>query len=372
MNNIEILLSSFCLYTLYKSKNLIYILLNVFVILYVINVIVVFKVLDISFSPSQSKFNSIQLITSSLLVFVIISWFSFGKIKMKFDKLHVKYRSTALDYFKGSIVIMYSIYLIYSKGFRLRGEFLDYAGQRYIYEDYIALIFLVFFISSRASKFLVFSFFVISFSYFIAGERMRMFIYLGTVITYLYSNRLVFVKVGLIFAYCFAEIISLFRSQVDFGLRESGSFVSHFGSVTISSLYLKDFTSILTSIEKIKYFFGIILGNFLPSSLLPAGFNIRGDLSAAYTIPGGGWFPSFILLSSNWLVYVCVSVLVCQIIRYILYKNSLKSQYFLFILLITTPRWFMYSPYLIFRFSLYVLLILYFIKIFKNEQKIYI
>lgn len=369
MTNIDIILAIFCFYTYYKSENLIYIFLNAFVILYLINVIVVFKFLDIPFSPSQSKFGSFELITSSLLAFVMISWFSFGKIKMKIDKLYIKNRSTALDYLKGSIIIIYSIYLFYSKGFRLGGEFLDYAGQRDIYEDYIALVFLIFFISSRASKFLVLSFLTISASYFFAGERMRMFIYIGSVCIYFYSNRLVIIKIGLIFAYLFAEIISLLRSTSDFGLNESGSFVSHFGSVTVSSLYLDNFTSILSTAEKVQYFFGIILGNFLPSSLLPLGFNIRGDLSAAFTIPGGGWFPSYLLLTSNWFVYICFSVILCLFIRRLLNINSLKSQYMLFILLITTPRWFMYSPYLIFRFVLYASLTLYIIKIIKYEPK---
>lgn len=369
MTFVELLLILFSFYTYYKSNNLIYIFVNAFVILYLLNVITVVRIFDLQFSPSQDKFESIELVTLSLLIFLIISWFSIGKIELNFDKLYIKNHDNALDYFKGLLIIFYSIYLIYDKGFRLTGGFLDYVGQRDIYEDYIALIFLIFFISSRASKFLIFSFLIISLSYFLAGERMRMFIYLGTIIIYLYSKRLVLIKFGLIFAYCFAEIISLLRSQTDFASHESGAFVSHFGSVTISSLYLGEFTSILSFTEKLKYFFGIFLGNFLPSSLLPSGFDIRSDLFASYTIPGGGWFTSFLLYSSNWFVYICILILLFQIIKYAIKDNSLKAQYFLFVMLITAPRWFMYSPYLIFRFSIYSLLILFFLKAIRNESK---
>ena len=366
MEVFEIFLILFSSYTYIKTKNLLYVFVNAFVLLYLLNVTIVTQILDLSFSPSQNKFDSINMVTLSLFVFIVIGWFSIGKIEINFDKLTKRKGTNKLDIFKGLIIIFYSIYLIYDKGFRLSGEFIDYAGQRQIYEDYIALIFLMFFISSRASKFLIFSFLIIIFSYFIAGERMRMFIYLGTIIIYLYPHRLVFIKIGLIFAYCFAEVMSLFRSQTEFGVTDNGEFISHFGSVTISSLYLNEFTSTLFFVDKLQYYIGIILGNLLPTFLLPDGFDIRGDLVGAFDIPGGGWFTVFILSVSNWYVFALTILAIFLFIRYMIKHKSLYSDYFILIVIITSPRWFMYSPYLIFRFALYSLIILFFLKTFQK------
>jgi hypothetical protein len=52
-------------------------------------------------------------------------------------------------------------------------------------------------------------------------------------------------------------------------------------------------------------------------------------------------------------------------------RESLFSNYFIFVLLITSPRWFMYSPYLIFRFAIYASIILLFIKSIETINKKY-
>lgn len=368
MAAVEIFLILFSSYTYIKAKNLLFVFVNLFVLLYTFNVIVVTQILELSFSPSQYKFDSINMVTLGLLVFILICWFSIGKIQINFDKLTIKKVSSKLDIVKGLVIIFYSIYLIYDKGFRLSGGFIDYAGQRQIYEDYLTLIFLIFFISSRASKFLILSFLIISFAYLIAGERMRMFIYLGAILIYLYSHRLVFLKIGLILSYFFAELISLLRSQSEFGVTDQNEFISHFGSVTISSLYLNEFTSTLSSVDKFQYYIGIIIGNLLPTSFLPDGFDIRGDLFSSFDIPGGGWFTNFILSVSNWYVFVLTILAIFLFIRYMIKHKSLYSDYFIFIVIITSPRWLMYSPYLIFRFALYSLIILFFLKIIQKTK----
>ncbi|WP_299061917.1 hypothetical protein [uncultured Polaribacter sp.] len=294
----------------------------------------------------------------ALLSFLIISWFSFGNIKLTFNNFKIKKTYSNLDFIKSLVIIFYGLFLIYDKGLRVSGAFVDFRGDRSILEDYIAIIFLVFFISSRASKFLIVAFAIISISYLMAGERMRMFIYGGTIFVYLYRNKLFLLKLGLPIAYIFAEIISVFRSSTSFGVRDSGYFVSHFGSVTVSSLYLDEFTSVLPFTEKIQYYFGIIIGNFIPSSTIPKGFDIRGDLLGKFEIPGGGWFTSFILSTSNWYIYILTIIMICLLLRHMMNKKSLVTNYMIFFIIITSPRWFMYSPYLIFRFSIYAVLLL--------------
>ena len=120
------------------------------------------------------------------------------------------------------IIIGYALFLLYQKGFRLNGDFVEFVGQRAIYEDYVQLIFIMFFISSRASKPLILAFTTIALTYFLAGERMRMFIYAGTVALYLYNHRIRLIKIFIPLSYAFAEIISIFRSATSFGNRSWG------------------------------------------------------------------------------------------------------------------------------------------------------
>jgi hypothetical protein len=362
MNISSFLLVFLSIYFIVRSNNLIFIFCSTFVFLYGVNVLVLNYYLDIPFSPSQGKFDSLDNITLSLLLFLVISWFIFGRIKIDFESFVIKKTTSRLDLFKGSIVIFYGLFLFIQKGFRLGGEFMDSAGDRSILEDYIALLFVIFFLSSRASKFLIFSFVFISISYFVAGERLRMFIYIGSVVVYLFRERLTIIKICLPFAYVFAEFISLFRSQTDFGIKDNGVFTSHFGSVTISSLYLNEFISPLFFVDKFQYYIGIIIGNIIPTFLLPDGFDVRGDLFKSYDIPGGGWFPSFILSVSNWYVFILTILMIGLIVRFCIKHKSLYSDYFIFIMIITSPRWFMYSPYLIFRFALYSIIIIIFLK----------
>lgn len=368
MEYYEIFFILFSLYTYVKTKNLLYVFINAFAILYFLNITLITKVLNLSFSPSQSKFDTYDFVTVSVLLLLVISWLLIGKTEITFINLPRRKSTSRLDLVKGIVIILYSVYLIYDKGFRLQGDFLGHAGERKIYEDYIALIFLMFFISGRASKFLVFSFLFIGFSYFLAGERMRMFIYLGAILIYLYPRKLNILKVGLIFAYIFAEVISLLRSQIDFGVTSNGEYISHFGSVTISSLYLNKYTSTMLLVDKLKYYAGIFMGNVVPTFVLPDGYDIRSDLFSAFDIPGGGWFPVFILCVSNWYVFTLTIVLFFTFIRFVIKRNNLSSEYFIFILIITSPRWLMYSPYLIFRFALYASILLFFIKKIKTAK----
>ena len=55
--------------------------------------------------------------------------------------------------------------------------------------------------------------------------------------------------------------------------------MSHFGELSITSMYLLDFTSDHSLLERTQAFAGIFLGNLIPSSLMPAGFDIKRMLS---------------------------------------------------------------------------------------------
>ena len=86
MAAVEIFLILFSSYTYIKAKNLLFVFVNLFVLLYTFNVIVVTQILELSFSPSQYKFDSINMVTLGLLVFILICWFSIGKIQINFEQ----------------------------------------------------------------------------------------------------------------------------------------------------------------------------------------------------------------------------------------------------------------------------------------------
>ena len=291
---IDLLLFITSLYYLIRTKNILCIFINSYILLYSLNTAVITYILDIPFSPSQDKFESTYPITLSLLVFLILLNSFIGTIKLNFSKLKIKNNYNQKDIIKSVIIIGFALFLLYEKGFRLNGSFVEFVGQRSIIEDYIQLIFIIFYISSRSSKPLILSFMVIALAYFLAGERMRMFIYAGIVALYLYNHRIKLIKIFIPLSYALSEIISVFRSATNFGIRDDGAFVSHFGSVTISSLYMIQYADSLSWVERFQYFIGIILGNFLPSSLLPKSWDVRADLFNAYDIPGGGWFTVFL------------------------------------------------------------------------------
>ena len=356
-----------CLIFLFKTNNLIMVMVSSFFLFYTLNTTALELILGVPFSPSQNQFNGTDEISIGMIIFIIILYSYIGKKKILFNNFHRKKGFDYKDLLKSILIVFYAFYLISEKGFRIDGSFVDFAGTRSIIEDYIALIFIVFFLSSRASKPLIISFFLISFAYLIAGERMRMFIYLGTLVFYLYSNKIKFIKFAIPLGYAFAELISIFRSSTSFGLNEKGAFVSHFGSVTISSLYLQEFSNSLGSLDKLKYFIGILLGNLFPSSMLGMDYDIRGSLFNAYQIPGGGWFTTFIIESGGWAVFILISFCIGILFKRFIKLNYLAYQYIIFVILITLPRWLMYSPYLIFRFAIYSLIILSLIKLINGR-----
>ena len=129
-------------------------------------------------------------------------------------------------------------------------------------------------------------------------------------------------------------------------------------------------------------FIGIIFGNIIPSSILPEGFDIRRDLVDYVDIPGGGWFPVWLFALTGYSGIILMSYFISMIIKKISLKvkmcsNGIKLPIMLFFIVFvaTLPRWFMYTPYQIFRFPMYIVII-YFSYIVikekilnKNERK---
>ena len=327
-----------------------------------VEVVFVDTFFGLDFSPQADKFDSLNLMTLSVSVFVAISYIFTYRINtnFNFESRLWKYKDSDLIIFV--LISLIAAYLTVTKGIRLSGSFVDYAGERSVLEDYLFPIIVVLLVISKARFFVVVGVLLLSLSYFLAGERMRMFVYLFTIFL-LFSkkqNSNLF-KTLLFFALSSAMIMSLFRSGLSFSEEYH---VSHFGSVTVSSMFYMDFIAEKNIFEKISYFIGIIAGNIIPSSWLLEGFDVRRDLFASKNIPGGGWLPVWFygifgmtgLVSFSLSFACCIRVMSLRLQKFVSGVDEMVVIFFI-TFVATLPRWFMYTPYQLIKFPLYSVLV---------------
>lgn len=371
--NIIFLISLLYIFT--RSKNLIITLLTFFTIMYCAQVLFVEQVYGVGFSRSQDKFDSFDQVRNAIMIFYLVVAIPNYRINTNIKYPHrfrtFKYEDLLIFIFVAGL----ALYLLFSKGIRIDGSFGETVGIRSIVEDYIALPIIVSIVVSRGRWLVVVSVLMMALSYLLAGERMRMFVYLVPLF-FVFGGKQSSIgfKIALFGVLAFAELISFLRSGVmTFGL--AGDYkVTHFGSVTISSMYLLDYTEGLPFFEKARYVVGIIVGNIIPSKYLPEAFDIKRDLFLYAEIPGGGWLPVWIsALVGYWGLglFSLISALVINVYSKQIVPLFLKRKTHIFISYIvfvtTLPRWYMYTPYQIIRFPLYAGLICYiYLKIGKR------
>jgi hypothetical protein len=354
-----------------KSKNIIVTLIIFFYMAFLVNVTLVDLMFESKgFSPRADLFDSISLIEQILSIFVFIVFI----VNYKIDTNIVFIRRTDTriwDFILFIAIVILSVYLYQIKGMRLDGSFSDSKNLRFIIEDYLYVIIAAAVIYFRAGKIVLLSVFILAMIYMLGGERMRMFVLLGSIYFAITDKQhgLKF-KIGLFVVLGLAISIDILRS---IGVEAVDYHISHFGSVTISSQYLIEFMEGLTVEKKIDYLHGILLANFIPSSLLSEGFDIRRDLFQYANIPGGGWLPVWFYGLFGYFGLVVFSVVFSLLIRFISLKLDAykdKGEKFgycpkmhlygvFFVVLVTTlPRWLMYTPYQVLRFPLYAVIIL--------------
>jgi hypothetical protein len=277
-------------------------------------------------------------------------------------------------------ILVFLTYYTVTKGVRLSGEFVDHAGDRSIWVDYIYVYSIACLISVRGSLIIVGMCFALALAHLLAAERMRAFVYIVSlmIIYYRLDEKKHQASCMFLIGFFLATIIGVLRHG-DVQTNDSYN-VTHFGSVTISSLFLLDEAQFFTSIQQGKFFVGSIVANIVPSSFLSEAFNIRLFLSNAKDIPGGGWLPVwgyaiggffgvFILASAiaiiyRWMLSATSSVL--------LTKHDFAKYTMMVIFVSTIPRWFMYTPYQVIKMPVYgyigTFILLSFIQEFKKGK----
>lgn len=359
---IELSLLSVSILMFLKSRNIIVTLLVFFLLLFYVQVAFSELFFGVDFSPSAYKFDHFSHVYYSITIFVFIIYALNYNINTNFDF------KTRFVHFKGIDVLLFlmiaglAFYLLLTKGIRIDGSFTEHTDARSVLEDYLFLPVIVLLVVSKGRFLVVLSVCILILSYFLAGERMRMFVYVFILyFMFVKDQNSNYFRLSLFVGLGLAMLLSLFRSSFNI----SGEYhVTHFGSVTISSMYLMDYVEQMAFVDKLKYFLGIILGNIIPSSILPAGFDIRNDLFKYADIPGGGWFPVWFFSLAGLVGLSTISIIIASLIRMLSLKVNKYSSYsnkpitlFFMVFVATLPRWFMYTPYQILRFPLYIVIV---------------
>ncbi|WP_417270764.1 hypothetical protein [Celeribacter sp.] len=256
-------------------------------------------------------------------------------------------------------LILFFAYFTIRNGVRVTGSFLEYRGQRSTLTDYMFVYYVVLVSQFRNSGLLLAVGLFAGASHMLSGERLRSFVYLIVILINYFrlDKRRHMSSAILILGFFFATLIGLLRSG-NLGMQREYN-VTHFGSVTVSSLYLLDFGSTLETFQKIQFVLGTFVANIIPSSFVPEAFNIRKAILTFADIPGGGWLPVFLKIQSGIIGVAVGGYIIGRIYRLILARTQrvsvMQPAYYAATLafIATAPRWFMYTPFQLLKMPLY-------------------
>lgn len=341
--------------------------MSLFVCLFIIYVRLSEYIFGLEFSARQGVHPLDEVHYSVIgfyLIFLFINWRN-NALQINLDATRI---TGSYEILAGILLLPFIIYMcfyLYNNGVRITGAFQDHRGVRNVLTDYMFVYFCVVMVILRSSKLILIAGLFAALAHLLSAERMRTYVYVVAIlINYLDIERRNKISVlFLFFGFVFANIIGLLRTGD--GLDQNQNFnVSHFGSATVSSLYMLDYQSVLSFYEKVKFSFGMVLGNVIPSILLPIDYDVRRSLFENRPIPGGGWLPVFIYsVSGGYLGVLFLSLSLGYWYRTlrarVIKDSSVQGLYYIaFIIFVSTSaRWFMYTPYQIFKMALYGVII---------------
>lgn len=340
--------------------------ISLFYILFILLVVLSESIFGIGFTNSRIfSENALQEIEIILSLFVLLFLvFSIHSEVVDFDiKLNTRQNLGLLIIFllPGLIFLAYYATVF---GFRLDGSFMLDKDNRSSLDYYIYVYIVSIYIASAYNKSVGLLMIFYSIAYIMAGERMKGYLYVLTLLIAQFRiNKSNFYSVFILLSgFLFAEIMSYLRSGLNIGQLPDDINISHFGEVTVSSMFMLEEVKYFDLIQKLKYIAGIAIGNILPSEWLPESMDIRRFIFNASNIPGGGWLPVFLYSASSvsFLAFfaMALGLLYTKTVKKInrkpessIRKRALLSGYIVFT--VTLPNWLMYTPYQVFKMPLY-------------------
>jgi len=346
------------LYMFIKSKNISTTLIVFLTILYFIEVVFVEFFFQQIFSVKANKFTTLDHVTYSIVIFVSVFYIFNANLKDNFQTDIRVLSFKKIDFFGLVFMTLLFIYLYYDRVIFNLGDYHLIANSKSSLVEYMILMCTVILYLSKCRILILGPYIALIILFFISGERLIMFSQMF-VLYLIFKERLKFnFKFLLFFAFFLAMIIDFYRS-VNYGSTDLDIHMSHFGELTISSMYLVDYTESLTFFDRFEYLIGIMIGNIFPSSFLPINFDIKRILISNINIPGGGWLPIWFYSLGGYVMVFFISIIISYfnllVHNRILINNIVQDKMFIAYLIFTTSmiNWYMYSPYQIFKFTIY-------------------
>ena len=319
------------------------------------------------YSPRQGGFYvGIEYVKFSLYLYAAVFYLFTRKLKntLIFNPKPLG-RIDGFDIILSAPIVAFVIYYASVKGYRLDGSFMDYVGHRSVWVDYFFVYVVASLVSSRGSLLIASLAAAIAFAHLLAGERMRAFVYILSLLIVLFNfgQRKNLSSILLLFGF----VVATFIGQIRHDNVNDNYNITHFGSVTISSLSLVEASLNFDIYQRLKFFIGIVVANIIPSSMLGTDMNIRAFLFENRNIPGGGWFPVWAYAVAGYYGVALSAFFSAIFYRFLntlkmvsgREKTNLAKYTMLVIFVATLPRWFMYTPYQIIKMPVYGFVVCY-------------
>jgi len=339
-------------------------------------------------------FNKVAILNSIFLIFLFIG---IGRLQT---------RNTALNLVSilQSKYLFYPIFLVcvYIIFFGIQGETILESGygkadvqKGTLHEYFIAFFVLLVLTANKLSFFernIIFYLFIFYvFKTLLYGGRIEVVI-IGLAYLYLFKNflegRQLMALLSAFLVYFVMDLIGHIRTNPELvlailNLDFSNFFISsslkpsivsnQFGDVYQSSLRIVGLydQNLIEPWVGLKSFFLVVIG-FAPSSIMPDYYNLAAYLKNISTSGGGGLISAF---SYVWLGYfgpVLFGLFIGYSIRMLYTSSNTLVVIYGFMVLIFFPRWFAYYPIVLFKISLFVLIIasvIFFIKKHYGRKK---
>lgn len=359
----------------FRSRNTLTTLIVFLVLMHFVEVVFVKLLFSKEFSVKANMFNNVNEVGFILFIFCSIFYFFNGSLKDKMPLINTILSFKPIDIFSFILMSGFCLFIIYDSVFI---NFLDYhkiSQNSSPVDEYFIIIFSIILVCSKCRLLVIFPFLLIGLIYVYTGQRMKSLIILYTVYLMLKDSYkyVISFKVLIFAALLIAMISDIMRSQ-GISVNTQDVHMSHFGELSVTSLYLIEFTENFTLLERIKAISGIFLGNLIPSSFLPDGFDIKRMLVSEIDVPGGGWLPVWFYSLAGYPGVVLIAVIVssmgaflhCSLIHVPskLINDHLMRVFFI-IFNSTSVIWFMYSPYVFVKFIIYIGIIYFIYKTFN-------
>jgi len=355
--------AAFLLFLFLKESDLIKKQISLYLLSFVVFVVFSQEFFGMPYSIKYDYFSaSLEHVKYILYVFVAIFFFFSRSVPtLPLFKVKPIKKNGLIDVMLSMPIFLFFVYYFSDKGVRLSGEFVDHAGIRSVWVDYIYVYTMICLISLRGSYVVMLGGAMLAIAHLLAAERMRAFVYIMSflIVYYQLENKKNQSSLVLFGGFFLATYIGMLRHG---GVNVNDEYnVTHFGSVSVSSLYLLDESINFNLLDKFKFFLGSVFANLVPSSLLNIDFDIRRYLVSKEDIPGGGWLPVWSYVIAGWAGVIALASSVVLFYRWM--KTSIGgavqtshdyAKYTMVVIFISTmPRWFMYTPYQVFKMPLY-------------------